>query len=389
MKKNLYEVLGVEKTANTEEIKKAYKKLARLYHPDMHANASAEEKEIYEAMFKEVNNAHDILSNPKKKAEYDCELAYQAARKAYTSQNSSYNRESRQHNYNQNTEEYSASQEEENFNPVDILEEMIYETKEKYKKAWKEIRKEEKRYSLNKRHSRLNKEIHNDYYPKDDQIIDKVGYGLFSGILHIGLEAAYQLSKLKYIKEDSFPKFVIRNRNLLATVLTTTIVLTSAGSQLAENIEEPTQPSISQCETIDDEISPMITIYRKYEIQYGDTLTALAEDANTTAYEIAKQNGISVNALIREGQTITIPYYYKEEDLRFFTESIPCDEDDSLSKIAAEYDTKQETIRELNGDAIDEYGDILSSSILVPNFISKKVLAVRKDAENYTYQKEQ
>ncbi len=65
-KRDYYEVLGLQKGASEEEIKKAYKKLARKYHPDMNpGDKTAEEK------FKEVNEANEILSDPEKKARYD------------------------------------------------------------------------------------------------------------------------------------------------------------------------------------------------------------------------------------------------------------------------------------------------------------------------------
>ena len=65
-KRDYYEILGVSKGASEDEIKKAYKKLARKYHPDMNpGDKAAEEK------FKEINEANEILSDSEKKARYD------------------------------------------------------------------------------------------------------------------------------------------------------------------------------------------------------------------------------------------------------------------------------------------------------------------------------
>ena len=65
-KRDYYEVLGLQKGASEEEIKKAYRRLAKEYHPDLHPG----DKEA-EAKFKEVNEAYEILSNSEKKARYD------------------------------------------------------------------------------------------------------------------------------------------------------------------------------------------------------------------------------------------------------------------------------------------------------------------------------
>ena len=65
-KRDYYEVLGIQKGASEDEIKKAYKKLARKYHPDMNpGDKEAEEK------FKEINEANEVLSDPEKKSRYD------------------------------------------------------------------------------------------------------------------------------------------------------------------------------------------------------------------------------------------------------------------------------------------------------------------------------
>ena len=66
-KRDSYEVLGVEKTATDEELKKAYRKLAKKYHPD----ANPDNKKEAEEKFKEVSEAYETLSNPQKRKMYD------------------------------------------------------------------------------------------------------------------------------------------------------------------------------------------------------------------------------------------------------------------------------------------------------------------------------
>lgn len=69
--KNYYEILGVSKTASQDEIKSAYRKLVKQYHPDLHPNdpACAEK-------FKEINEANEVLSDEKRRKQYDFELEH-------------------------------------------------------------------------------------------------------------------------------------------------------------------------------------------------------------------------------------------------------------------------------------------------------------------------
>lgn len=66
--RDLYEVLGVDRRASEDDIRKAYRNLAKKWHPDRHQGA---EKDKAEARFKEINEAYDVLSDSDKRAKYD------------------------------------------------------------------------------------------------------------------------------------------------------------------------------------------------------------------------------------------------------------------------------------------------------------------------------
>nr|XP_026487450.1 dnaJ homolog subfamily C member 7 [Vanessa tameamea] len=70
-RKDYYKILGVEKTASEDDIKKAYRKRALVHHPDRHAGAPDNERKEQERRFKEVGEAYEVLSDPKKRARYD------------------------------------------------------------------------------------------------------------------------------------------------------------------------------------------------------------------------------------------------------------------------------------------------------------------------------
>src|SRR5210317_1112676 len=61
-----YNILGINKNASENDIKKAYRKLARKYHPDLNPNDKEAERK-----FKEINEANEVLSNPENRKKYD------------------------------------------------------------------------------------------------------------------------------------------------------------------------------------------------------------------------------------------------------------------------------------------------------------------------------
>src|SRR3974377_2434617 len=65
-KKDYYDLLGVKKSASSEDIRKAFRKLARKYHPDVNPGDKAAEER-----FKQISEANDVLSDPKKRKIYD------------------------------------------------------------------------------------------------------------------------------------------------------------------------------------------------------------------------------------------------------------------------------------------------------------------------------
>lgn len=70
-KKNHYQVLNINETASDDDIRRAYKNLAKIHHPDRHANATEDDKRKQTEIFKEISNAYEVLSDPRKRFEYD------------------------------------------------------------------------------------------------------------------------------------------------------------------------------------------------------------------------------------------------------------------------------------------------------------------------------
>lgn len=71
MTDDYYQILGVARSATSQEIQKAYRKLARKYHPDLHADSDEKQREEAKQKFQKVQQAYDVLSEPEKRQMYD------------------------------------------------------------------------------------------------------------------------------------------------------------------------------------------------------------------------------------------------------------------------------------------------------------------------------
>lgn len=96
MNKNYYDILQVNKNASPEIIEKAYKILAKKYHPDLQPE---DQKKQAEEILKEINEAYEVLSTPEKKKDYDDSLLEEETQK-HSESNSYYNHENTGTNFN-------------------------------------------------------------------------------------------------------------------------------------------------------------------------------------------------------------------------------------------------------------------------------------------------
>lgn len=132
--KNYYEILEVSRNASEEIIEKAYKVLAKKYHPDLQEEQN---KKQAEEKMKLINEAYEVLSDTNKRKEYNIELENEEKRKTQEQQINNYNKENRYE------EEYDESDDEYDDEP--LTKKQIKEQIKQERKAQKEYREEQER----------------------------------------------------------------------------------------------------------------------------------------------------------------------------------------------------------------------------------------------------
>ena len=438
--KDYYKILGVSKESSAAELKKRYRELAIMYHPDKYSDLSPEDAKYQEieARMKEINEAYTVLKNPSSRERYDADyvlyyselraeqMRREQARKQREQERARMQRERERRQQeesererrrransrtyqNQNSNRraaygYSATYEE--------YEENYETTLEYLKRIWNEVREEEKANSFRRRHYNLSRKMNKNRRRGDvpHEIVVNLGHGT----IHILSELYYQLSKFGKIKEDTVPKYVIRNRkSIAAIILATSMALGGIGGATSSSKSASNDTSVSMSEDYDtsdidtdnntmedgiesiiDEMNNRVYMTRYYKIKGGDTLSQLAEEFEIPLSTIKQANDIQNASLIQMGQTIKIPYTIYESDVKYYSQAITITAEqlqslNALEEIASLYGTDVQTLYNLNPEVIKKTGTtytLESDTILVPKFAKKSEVKLEKDKQSTNQQ---
>lgn len=403
--KDYYKILRVARNATQQEIKKAYRELSFEYHPDRHATENLTEEELNKLneLQQEINEAYSVLKDEKSRTRYDFEYdeyleelreeeervqreREEAERRERARQRANSTRSKR-------TKESSQEQRKKRRHKNSTYETM----KDNVYEAYKEIKEEEQENPFRERHHNLNINFHREYATKADTVPKVIVFYMAEGTVHVASEFLYQIDKLKYITQDSIPKYIIRNRKMAGVILSVVILSNILGGTSMKTatvkevpvttttIEQSTDEEIASIETVEE--NTKITLTRNYTVRGGDTLSDLSYESGSSIQAINNMNGFSEdNQTIYYKDTMKIPYIVNSEDLQYYIQTVNVN-NKSLSDIASDFDTDVETLIRLNPEAIETVQGnvyiIISDTLIVPNFISKDDLYEMKNSTNY------
>ncbi len=436
--KDYYKILGVSKESSAAELKKRYRELAIMYHPDKYSDLSPEDAKYQEieARMKEINEAYTVLKNPSSRERYDADyvlyyselkaeqMRREQARKQREQERARMQREHERRQQEESERERrrranSRTYQNQNSNrraaygysaTYDEYEEDYETTLEYLKRIWNEVREEEKANPFGRRHYNLSRRMNKNRRRGDVPHEIAVNFG--HGVIHISYELYHQLSKFGKIKEDTLPKYVIRNRkSIAAIILAASMAFGGIGGATSSSKDASSDTSISMSQEADtnsstgnsmedgvgsiiDEMNSRVYMTRYYKIKGGDTLSQLAEEFEIPLSTIKQENNIQNASLIQMGQTIKIPYTIYESDVKYYSQAITITAEqlqklNALEEIASLYGTDVQTLYNLNPEAIKKTGTtytLESDSILVPKFAKKSEVKLEKDKQSTNQQ---
>lgn len=393
--KNYYEILGVSISATNDEIKRAYRALVKKWHPDNPAN----DPELSNEKMKEINEAYEVLSNPKKRKNYDIELRdHEQAKNACGTQNKTNASNGQRQNAQSSAQEAYwqrwANEEPKATSQGSAQYGRRHQQRNDTKKApkrpprseksfwwnvredYKEVKRDEGKNPFSKRHKEFTEDLDDSFVGDLNRFSDRVVFHTTRITFNAIYEVIYQLKKLGRFGKEPFPKFVIRNRKLAGVILAGAVMFNAAGS-LNSQESQPQVPEQESIVELQDEDEQYIKLYRSYTIELGDSLWDLSSDANISVAELQEQNGLS-DSRIYIGDNLKIIYNIPQEELEYYTEGVQVD-GMSLTDIAKAYETNVSTLVLLNPESIIKDDDgryvVLSDTLTVPKFISKDELS--------------
>lgn len=384
---DFYALLGVSYESSIAEIEKAFFERITAYHPDLPINKNAREnvKELNANLYNCLKLAYITLTNENSKAEYD-----EAYKNACSNQvEVKENKVSKRHQENKKrlAKQKTANKEKKTSGKKysDVKTRSFIET---VKTGWKEVREDEKTEPFKERHKNVSDHLAHSKLANANSIV----YNISAGAIHVCCETWYQLYKLRYITEDNIPKFIIRNRVTIGSLLLAgALILTPKLTSSPDVNPDPTPALPEVTDTIEPDGSTKgspveeetITLNRIHVVKYGETVSEYSKESNSTIEYIAKVNDLEVNyddsVNIQAGQKITIPYVIDKEDLSYYTSSKNLPDGMALSTFASMNNTDIDTLLRLNPEAIEVDNKdpenttyfVVSDSLTVPDFISK------------------
>lgn len=379
---DFYALLGISYNSSIPEIEKAFFERIAAYHPDLLANKNAREnvKSLNKYIYKCLEKAYIILTNENDRAIYDEEY-----RRAYLNKDEVKEKEksSRTHQENKKRQTKQKATSQKHTSEKSYSDVKTRSFAETIRTGWKEVREDEKTEPFKERHKNVSDHIAHSKLAYANPVIFNIG----SGVIHVCCETWYQLCKFRYITEDNLPKFIIRNRVTIGSLLLAgTLILVPKHALSPDTTPDQTPAAPGATDTLkpgNDLEDDTIVLNRIHVVESGDTVSEYSRESNSTIKYIAKVNGLEVNyddsVNIQAGQKIIIPYVVDKEDLSYYTSSKILPDGMSLSTFASTNETDINTLLRLNPEAIEVKTEnsngvtyyVTSDTLTVPNFISK------------------
>ena len=383
-----YDALGLEGNASDWEIRNAYRKLAKKYHPDMVIGLSEEAQKECEEKFKLINEAHETLTKKISKLKYDFEYKKQQRKLRFTNVYQEDDVVEEVENTEKETEDLSA----------------VWPRSKSRTSSEQEVTEIVKASAgefTDLDFDYLNSLTARRYEPRPKKKTD-FSVKVKNGVVHAKSTFVALMKENQMFKKGKYSKGYSLKEKVIAGTLAV-VITGSVAAAIFSNDEDEVVASVVASESYDDELmvttaptelieetteateakDNSITLYRVHTVVTGDTLAIYSIESNTTQEEIKRVNNTKSDT-VQLGKDYIIPYIVEPEDLKFYTQVAQYNPIMSIEEFAKEYETNIGTLETLNPEAIDYNGSqyvISTDTLVVPNFITKEDYQVLKAAE--------